>query len=87
MSTGNMAKSRILSDNTQPSKLSEADIKFLDTIVAANPSLYLDEIQQRLRDVREVDQGFDCNSCEGTKRALASLDLSRKQITNAASIH
>ena len=38
----------------RPSKLSEADLKFLDTIVVANPSLYLDEIQQRLRDVREV---------------------------------
>jgi len=64
----------------RPSKLSEADLKFLDTIVVANPSLYLDEIQQRLRDVREVEV-----SIATLARALASLDLSRKQITKAAS--
>ena len=33
----------------------EADLKYIDTIVTANPSLYLDEIQQRLRDIRGVD--------------------------------
>jgi transposase len=43
----------------RPSKLSEADLKFLDTIIAANPALYLDEIQQKLRDVQEV---LNCNS-------------------------
>lgn len=35
----------------QPSKLSKADLRFLDTIVVANPSLYLDEIQEKLWEV------------------------------------
>jgi transposase len=64
----------------RPSKLSEADLKFLDAIVVANPSLYLDEIQQKLKDVREVEV-----SIATLARALASLELTRKQITKAAS--
>ena|SRR6266545_251992 len=64
----------------QPPKLSEADLKFLDAIVVANPSLYLDEIQQKLRDVQEVEV-----SIATLARALAFLELTRKQITKAAS--
>ena len=64
----------------RPSKLSEADLKFLDAIVVANPSLYLDEIQQRLHDVREVDV-----SIATLARALAALDLTRKEVSKAAS--
>jgi len=64
----------------RPSTLSEADLKFLDTIIVANPALYLDEIQQKLRDVREVEV-----SIATLVRALAALDLTRKQITKAAS--
>jgi transposase len=64
----------------RPSKLSKADLKFLDAIVVANPSLYLDEIQQKLKDVREVEV-----SIATLARALASLELTRKQITKAAS--
>ena len=63
----------------RPPKLSEADLKFLDAIVVANPSLYLDEIQQKLKDVREVEV-----SIATLARALASLELTRKQITKAA---
>jgi len=64
----------------RPSKLSEADLKYIDTIVTANPSLYLDEIQQRLRDVRDVEV-----SIATLARALVSLELTRKQVSKAAS--
>ena len=64
----------------RPSKLSEADLRFLDAVVVANPSLYLDEIQKKLEDVREVQV-----SIATLARALASLSLTRKQITKAAS--
>jgi len=39
----------------QPPILSNEDIIFLTTILEANPSLYLDELQQKLYDVRGVD--------------------------------
>jgi hypothetical protein len=35
----------------RPSKVIEADLKYIDTIVTADPSLYLDKIQQMLRDI------------------------------------
>jgi hypothetical protein len=48
-------------------------------LLPIHPSgLYLDEIQQKLRDVREV-------SIASLARALAALELTRKQVSKAAS--
>ena len=38
----------------RPCSLSDEDTIFIETLIDANPSLYLDEIQQKLYDIREV---------------------------------
>ncbi len=52
---------------------------FIQTLIDANPSLYLDEIQQRLYDIREVNISISTIS-----RALTHLDLSWKTISKVA---
>ena len=38
----------------RPCSLSDEDTIFIEILIDANPSLYLDEIQQKLYDIREV---------------------------------
>lgn len=63
----------------RPSYLNADDLHFLETLITANPSLYLDEIQHKLAAVRNVHISI-ATVC----RALATLDLTRKHVTKAA---
>ena len=63
----------------RPRSLSDEDMAFIQTLIDANPSLYLDEIQQRLYDIREVNISISTIS-----RALTHLDLSWKTISKVA---
>ena len=64
----------------RPSSLTNDDLSFLKEILEANPSLYLDEMQQKLSDVREVNV-----SVATISRALRyDINLSRKGVTKAA---
>jgi transposase len=63
----------------RPSYLDDDNIKFIDTTLKANPSLYLDEIQKRLLDVRDTDISIATLS-----RTLSSMRISNKAITKAA---
>ncbi|KAJ7224685.1 hypothetical protein GGX14DRAFT_651376 [Mycena pura] len=59
--------------------LDVGDMRFLDAIYEANPTLYLDEAQQKLASVRNVHVSISTVS-----RALAGLQLTRKKLTKAA---
>jgi transposase len=63
----------------RPSYLSKEDILFLNTILQANPSLYLDEMQKKLSDVRGVDVSISTLS-----RVLAFEQVSQKRVAKAA---
>ena len=43
----------------RPRSLSDEDTVFIETLIDANPSLYLDEIQQKLYDIREVKTSIE----------------------------
>jgi len=62
-----------------PSSLSEDDLTFISSLLEANPFFYLDEIQQRLLDVRGVETSIPTLS-----HALKKLSISRKMLTKAA---
>jgi len=62
----------------RPSLLSN-DTVFIDSLLVANPSFYLDEIQQKLLDIRGVEISIPTLS-----RALKKMNLSRKTLTKAA---
>lgn len=63
----------------RPSYLDDGDLTFINTILTANPSLYLDEVQQKLSDVRGVQV-----SIATVSRALSSANISRKSVEKAA---
>jgi len=63
----------------RPPSLSNEDLLFLTTLLDANPSLYLDELQQKLHDIRDIN-----TSLATISRALHSINLSRKAISTAA---
>ena len=65
-----------------PSYLNADDLHFLESIILANPSLYLDEIQPKLAVVCNVNI-----SIATTCRALATLNLTHKYVTKAAAEH
>jgi len=56
-----------------PSVLENDDLQFISTILDANPGLYLDEIQDKLANVRNIHV-----SIASIARALHRLDLTRK---------
>ena len=62
-----------------PPYLAEPDLLYLNEIISANPSLFLDKIQQKLASVCGVNVSIALIS-----RALASLDLSCKSVTKEA---
>ncbi|KIJ61115.1 hypothetical protein HYDPIDRAFT_64910, partial [Hydnomerulius pinastri MD-312] len=55
------------------------DITYLSSLLDANPSLYLDELQERLLEARQVDVSI-ATIC----RALRSLALTRKHVATSA---
>lgn len=55
------------------------DITYLHSLLQANPTLYLDELQEQLYDTREVDV-----SIATIFRTLARSDLTQKQVAPAA---
>jgi len=61
------------------SSLTDDDIKFIEALVDANPSMYLDEMQQKLQDIRETDVSIATIS-----RSLRRINLTRKTVTKAA---
>jgi transposase len=63
----------------RPSSLTDGDIKFLEAVLDANPTMYLDKMQQRLRDVRETEVSIPTIS-----RTLRRINLTRKTVTKAA---
>ena len=60
----------------QPKLLTDEDIAFINAIVEANPSIYLDEIQQKLYNICSVDISLSTLS-----RSLRGLDLTQKMVT------
>lgn len=63
----------------RPRILSMADMNYISSIMAANPVLYLDEVQDSLAAVRGVDV-----SLATVSRALHRLALSNKSVATAA---
>lgn len=63
----------------RPRLLSNADLEYLYSILLANPTLYLDELQDRLLLTRNVDISIATIS-----RALHGLALSHKKVAKAA---
>ena len=59
--------------------LDEEDVLYLTTLLKANPSLYLDELQLKLADARDVRISIATLS-----RALATIQISKKVVTKAA---
>ncbi|KAF8868050.1 hypothetical protein CPB84DRAFT_1806888 [Gymnopilus junonius] len=55
-----------------PPSLSNDDLLFVSALLDANPSIYLDEMQQKLRDICEVHVSIPTIS-----RALHQINLSR----------
>ena len=66
--------------NGRPSYLSVGDMSYLQAIVEANPSLYLDEIQERLATNRNLHVSI-ATVC----RALQRIQLPRKLVSKTAS--
>jgi transposase len=66
--------------NGRPSNLNLGDRKYLGAILEANPSLYLDEIQERLATNRNLHVSI-ATIC----RTLQHLELNRKLISKTAS--
>jgi transposase len=63
----------------RPKLLTDDDITFINALVEANPSIYLDEIQQKLYDIRSVDISLPTLS-----RTLRRLNFTRKMVTKMA---
>lgn len=59
--------------------MNTGDINYLGSVLEANPTLYLDELQDRLLQYRNIDV-----SIATVWRAVRSLALSHKQISTAA---
>jgi transposase len=59
--------------------LSQADIHYIHALLQANPSLYLDELQEQLLAARDVDISIATIS-----RTLRNIALSHKQVTKKA---
>jgi len=59
--------------------LTMEDLNFLSALIDANPTLYLDEIQERLSDVRDVEVSLPTLS-----RTLRRLATSQKKIAKTA---
>ena len=63
----------------RPRILDHTDIDFLDRLLQRQPSIYLDEIQERFRD----DRGIEI-SIATLHREIARLDITRKSISKEA---
>ena len=63
----------------RPINLTGDDRIFIESILSANPSLYLDEIQQKLWAVHEVETSIATISC-----TLHQMNLTRKQVAKEA---
>jgi transposase len=63
----------------RPSEIDQGDLIYLESIMSANPSLYLNEIQDKLATSRHLYV-----SLSTIARTLQHLDLSRKRISKAA---
>ena len=64
----------------RPCILTEEDLLFLNALLEANPSLYLDELQQKLFDIWDVHVSLPTIS----RTLLQHINLSRKGLTKAA---
>jgi transposase len=65
-----------------PSYLNPGDLEFLEAVITANPSFYLDGIQQKLAAMQDVHV-----SIATVSQALVSLNLTHKVITKVAAEH
>ena len=63
----------------RPRYLTNKDISFIGAVIRANPSIYLDELQQKLSVVCNINI-----SLASLSRALRRLNLTQKKITKAA---
>jgi transposase len=63
----------------QPSYLNSEDMAFIESTLVANPSIYLNELQKRLYDTRNLEVSIATLS-----RALASAQYTRKWLTKAS---
>jgi len=63
----------------QPSYLDDEDMAFIKSTLTANPSIYLDGLQKRLYDTRDLDISIATLS-----RTLKSAQISRKSLTKAS---
>lgn len=63
----------------RPPSLTNENIAFIEALLEADPSMYLDEIQQKLRDICDCDVSIATIS-----RALHRVQLTRKTVTKAA---
>jgi len=62
-----------------PSYLDDEDLAFIESTLKANPSIYLDELQNKLSGMRNVTVSIATLS-----RALASVKYSRKSLTKVS---
>lgn len=60
-------------------KIQDGDVEYISSLIEANPVLYLDEIQHRLRSTRAVEL-----SISSLSRLLIQFGLTRKHIRKAA---
>jgi transposase len=63
----------------RPSYLNDEDMIFIESTLRANPSIYLDEIQKKLSDTRNVTVSIATLS-----RTLTSMQYSQKSLTKAS---
>ena len=63
----------------RPSYLNNEDMAFIESTLIANPSIYLDELQKRLYDTRNLEVSIATLS-----HALASAQYTRKWLTKAS---
>jgi transposase len=63
----------------RPSYLNDEDMAFIESTMTANPSIYLDELQKRLSNTRNLNISLATLS-----RALTSAQYSRKSLTKVS---
>jgi len=63
----------------RPCTLTAEDLAYMEAVIDADPSIYLDEMQSKLREIRDVEV-----SIASLSRAMTRLNLSRKTVTKAA---
>jgi len=63
----------------RPCTLTAEDLAYMEAVIDADPSIYLDEMQSKLREIQDVEV-----SIASLSRAMTRLNLLRKTVTKAA---